>query len=428
MHARRFKTKELDNGTRLVFNTFGPGTGEGMVTIIGSLHGGAIAWGSKYAATIHAEMLSEGTKTMSKDEISRALDDIGATINFSAGSTRLVISAQVRAPHLETVLGLIQHLLSEAVFLQERLEKIQMRMSAELDLAKQDTRTQASIALSRLMFPKGHPNRQETIDEARAVLSKITPKVLAKQHALLLERPALILSISGDTSHDRMFAASRAAFSTWSKRRPKVVRFAKAPTAKRKVLTIAIAEKSSIDYMLAIPSRITAAHADYPALVLGLQILGNPRGFAGRLMKTTREEEGLTYGVYAYASGFDQKTDGSAMIWATFAPELLSQGRASIARQIDTIIREPVAKKELKRHQELFANYRIVQMSTSNAYATAGHSCLVDNLPLSYLDTFPRLLKKVTSSDVARILKKYLDISCANEVAAGPVEKNALTA
>lgn len=428
MHARRFKTKELPNGTRLVFNTFGPGTGEGIITIVGSLNGGSLAWGSKYAAAVHAEMLLESTTTMTKDEISRALDNIGATVSFSSGSTRLLFTAQVRAPHLEAILILISTVVSEATFTHDRLEKIRMRMNAELDLAKQDTRTQASIALSRIAYPKGHPNRQESIDEARKVLSKITAKALAKRHALLLETPAPILSISGDTSYDRMLAASRAAFSNWSKRRPKAVRFSKAPKAKKKTQSIAIAEKSSIDYLLSVPTRITAAHDDYPALVLGLQILGNTRGFAGRLMKTTREEEGLTYGVYAYAAGFDQKTDGSSTIWATFAPELLAKGRASIRRQIERILTEPITALELRRHQDLFVSYRVVQMSTSNAYAAAGHSCLSDDLPLSYLDTFPRRLKKVTSAEVTRVLKKYLAVSNAIEVAAGPVEKNALTA
>src|SRR5437868_6576779 len=103
-------------------------------------------------------------------------------------------------------------------------------------------------------------------------------------------------------------------------------------------------------------------------------------------MKTVREEEGLTYGVYAYMSSFTESVDGYLSVWGTFAPQLFAQGRAAIKREISLIVDKGVTEEEVRRHAEMFFLRSRVRLSTSGAFARAAHDTAVQQKALSELD------------------------------------------
>ena len=171
--------------------------------------------------------------------------------------------------------------------------------------------------------------------------------------------------------------------------------------------------------MIGVATGITKDHSDYPALVLGLQVLGIP-GFTGRLMSTVREIEGLTYGVYAYPAGFSN-SDGYAVISATFAPELFAQGRAAIAREIRLIVEKGITEQELKRNAHMYDARTRIACANSSDLARAAHVIASENRKPTYLDEFPERILKLTRKEVNNALKKYLVLDNMSESAAGPV-------
>ena len=141
-------------------------------------------------------------------------------------------------------------------------------------------------------------------------------------------------------------------------------------------------------------------------------------------MSTVREAEGLTYGAYTYLSGFYHDTDGYLNIWSNFAPELFEKGRVALIREVKRIVEEGVGEEETRKHRERFDAAFRVRLSNSAALASAAHNALADHKPLSHLDTFPARIRKLTASDVNRVLRKYLIPAKLSESTAGPVEKS----
>jgi zinc protease len=429
MYAQSIKEKKLSFGGRALAVRF---PAHGSVSIAGSIAGGSQSAdhflkqknrsGSGEFAKIHADMLLEGTKKHSKKELQILLDTIGASLSFDTTHKRLEFFGRVRVKHLETLLSIIAEVLGQPSFPQSELEILKRREIANLAYEVQDTRTQASIALSRLIYTHNHPNYNETTDESREELGKITSQELSDFHASLVDGSSLILSIAGDLAPQKVFSFAEKQFKKLPRTNMTLPTFVPASAGKPKKATTKIEHKANIDYNIGIATGITANHPDYPALMLGMQILGNP-GFTGRLMQTVREQEGLTYGVYSYFAGLDDGTDGHLMVWATFAPELFKKGRAAVLREVKKIVEQGATSDEVKKHRERYeANFR-TRLSNSTAFARAAHDTIAEGRPLKYLDEFPKKILTLTPRMINIALKKYLVPEKMSEAAAGIIDK-----
>ena len=421
-YAKHIKEKRLASGARILVAPF---SSHRHVSLAGSILGGTLFAGSGELAKVHAAMLLEGTIKRHKKELQIALDAIGASLLFSAGSDRLYFSGHVRITHLEEFLTLIAEALSEPAFPARELKILKSRERAALALEAQDTHVQAEINLTKLLFKRGHPNFTEETAASLQNLEKLDVKTLRALHEKILDGSSLILSASGDIVPMRLFSLTEKVFRKLSTQDLSLPHFTKATPGFARRVAMPIKEKASIDYELGIATGIGNKHPDYAPLLLGIQIFGVP-GFSGRLMSTVREVEGLTYAAYSYLSGFRHTTDGYIRIWSSFAPGLFSKGRTAILREIQKIAREGVTAEEVRRHRERFeASFR-VRLSSSGAFARAAHDCIADNKPLSYLDTFPERILTLSAPEVNRALRKYLIPSKLSESAAGSVTKNFL--
>lgn len=416
MYAKKIKLKKFPWGAVALAVPF---SSKDIVSIVGSIAGGSRAWDSSEEADVHAQMLLEGTTSHTKKELQLLLDGMGANVSFAAGSERLHFTAKVRPAHVGEMLGIIAECLFEPTFPEPELAVLKMREASNLELESQNTTAQANTALSRLLFTEGHPNYSETTNESVKILKGINAKHLREMHLKLLDRRSAVVSMAGDIAPAKAFALVNTHFKSLPQHGVSFPKFSKAKVTKPEQVQVGIPNKASIDYAAGIATSITNTAVDFPALLLGMQVLGNRSGFSGRLMKTVREEEGLTYGTYAYPAGFTEANDGYLYIWATFAPELYEKGKISVARQVHKIITDGVTEEEVKKHRGLFEARSRVQLSNSGAFARVAHDTVVDNKPLSYIDEFPKKILKLTAKEVNKALKKYLLEDKLSEAAAG---------
>jgi len=418
-YAKKIKEKKFAWGGRAFASVF---PARGSVSLVGSILSGNRSTKDDELLSVHAQMLLEGTEQLSKKDIQIELDAMGASLSFSANNDRLVFFARARTAHLEGLLALIAEVLERPTFPESELAILKKREEANLSMQAQETRAQAGIALSRLIFPKDHPNYQQTTRESLSELKKISASRLREYHSHILNRNTLVFSAAGDVVPAHIFALAEKYFKILPGKKIQPSKIPRTQPARRKSKIVTLKEKASIDYMLGIATRIDKTHADYPALMVGLQVLGLP-GFTGRLMQIVREKEGLTYGVYSYMQGFDVGTDGCVTAWGTFSPKLIAKGKASMLREMKRLVEEGATDEEARKHAKLFAARASVGMSSSGAFARAAHAIGVDGRPLTHLDTFPQRVLTLTTKEVNKALKKYIKLDKLSESAAGPIEK-----
>lgn len=404
-----------------------PFPAHGEVSIIGSFLGGA-----QLAATItkteapdvvaemHAAMLLEGTQKHTKDEIKEFLDSIGASLTISADKDRLIFHARVRAVRAEKVLALLNEMLLKPTFPTKELTVLKKRMASEFSLESQNPFAQAGIQLSQLLFTVPHPNRQDSTENSRVAAKKMTREKLVKYHERAIDVSTLRIAIAGNIQEAESKRLVQKYFAKLPRVATKLQQYTPATPSTSKRSVTYIPDKASIEYKIGVTTGITKDHPDYPALVLGLQVLGMS-GFSSRLMSTVREKEGLTYGVYAFPAGFSN-TDGYCMVSASFAPQLFVQGRAAILREIQLLLDKGVTKKELALYARMYEARSRLACSNSGDLARAAHIIAVENRHPSYLDTFPQRILKLTPHEVHVALKKYLVIDHISESAAGAIK------
>ncbi len=419
MYSKKIKLKKYPWGGTALATPF---PSKDIVSVVGSVAGGNRVWGSSEESDVASQMLLEGTASHTKAELQQILDSMGASLSFAAGNERLHFMAKVRPVHVLELLKLIAECLTEPTFPEPELAVLKMREASNLELESQNTTAQANIALSRLLFKEEHPNYTETTNESVKILKGINAQRLREKHKQFLDRRTLVISLAGDITPAKAFAVVQSTFKSLPQGKVHFPKFAKTSTGASKHSEVVIPNKASIDYAAGVATGLTNTAVDYAPLLLGMQVLGNRSGFSGRLMKTVREEEGLTYGVYAYPAGFNATSDGYLYIWATFAPQLFEKGKASIARQLTKIISDGVTEDEVKKHRGLYEARSRVQLSNSTAFAKVAHDTVVDGKKLTYLDEFPKKILKLNAKEVNKTLKKYLLLHKLSSAAAGPLK------
>ncbi|MCA3884820.1 MAG: insulinase family protein [Burkholderia sp.] len=164
-------------------------------------------------------------------------------------------------------------------------------------------------------------------------------------------------------------------------------------------------DKESVSVMLGQAIDLRANDADYLPLSAAVNILGN--GFTGRLMAGVRDKEGLTYGIRAGLSGLSLM-DGGFVITSSFAPPLLDKGVASTRRILDAWWKQGVTQTELDARKDGMIGRHQVAMETTGQMAAMIAQTVLQDRPLSDLDTYPERVRALTVEQVNTAIRTYL--------------------
>jgi zinc protease len=378
-----------------------------VVTIVGSLPAGDAFAGADNPAvpTLAGMMLDKGTTRADKFAIARQLESVGAAISFSVSEQTLDIRAKCLRADLPLVLRLMVEQLRTPAFSADEFEKVRKQLAGMLTRAKEDTDFRATEAFLRAVYPAGHPNRTPTVDEMLAAISRTQLADLKSFHAQHYGPAHLTLAIVGDFDVKTVRSQLQQDLRGWSGGR-EVIGAPVPATARASSETIQMPDKTSVSVVIGQPSGIRYRDDDALALRMATAILGS--GFTGRLMKTVRDGEGLTYGIGAYLDN-DVYADGDWRIVASFAPELTEQGVGSTRRELMRWWQDGVTAEELAaRKADLVGSYK-VGLATTGGLAGFLLRTVQRGKPLSWLDDYPKALNALTLEQVNGAIRRHLD-------------------
>lgn len=396
-----------------------------IVRIEGSVLGGTnmLPKPKKAAAILVAELLDAGTTTKSKDAIRESLANLGASIAFSAGGDRMHFSAECLPEDLSFVLATIRECLEKSSFPEKEIKTAKERIVGSLKEAKTDTRTQAAIALSRVLYESTHANYATTLDEdIKSILACTRKDLLALRE--LFGRQELVVAIVGNLAPKTSLMQAKTVFS----KLPKGIGVVPAKKASNKAASaeekkVSIKDKANIDVYLGARLGFSYDDARYVPFLILLSLLGG-RGLAsGHLMRTVRERDGLTYGIYAMLSGFEDGSDGAWRIWATFAPAVFEKGISTVRAESKVFLKSGVHETALAAKKDEFVGNYLIALSTARGLACKLHQIAREGKALSYIEEYPRILRAVSLADI-QSAAKLLDLSKVSISASGTFAKS----
>ena len=314
---------------------------------------------------------------------------------------------------------LLSELLRFPTFPGDELEKLRQLRLGELTQAQEDTFVRAFEAISRLLYPPGHPHHRREIGERRADLVRSTRTDLAEAHAKLYGPASLVLAAVGDCDPDELAGLLGAAFDGWQGGHavaPELPRRLPGASAAATV-RVAMADKPSLDVILGHCGGLRRRDDDYLAAMLGNAILGQST-LTSRLGRRLRDAEGLTYGVVSRFMGASL-VDGPWITTFTVPAPAVERAVASAREEIQRLVEQGPEPDEIAAEGAAMAGSYRVGLATSSGLAQELSRLVRHGLGVAEIDSLPERILAVGGAEVGSALRSHIDPSRLSVVVAG---------
>jgi Predicted Zn-dependent peptidases len=365
------------------------------------------------AAAMTANMLTEGTKTRSAQEIASQTEALGATLSSGASLEVSSVTLSVMPDKAPAALAIMADVAKNPAFAAEELERQRQQALDGLQVAYQQPGSLAALATSPVIFggtPFGHPSQGSPQS-----LTRLTPEALAAIHRTYYRPDNAVLVLTGDITPEQGFALAEQAFGDWRKpdaplpAQPRI-----APSARPRAVVIDLPGTGQASVNVVKPA-IPRTDPDYYPGIVASTVLGG--GYSARLNQEIRIKRGLSYG--ARASLSTARTTGSfrasAQTKNESAPEVLDLIKAEMTR----LAGEPASAGELKARKSVLVGGFGRQLATSGGLADILGNLALYDIPLDEVSLYTRKVEAVDAAQVQDFARRVLDPAQASVIVAG---------
>ena len=363
--------------------------------------------GGELMQVVVASLMDKGTRRRDRFAISDALERRGARISISSAGVRLEFRGQAMTDDMPDVMALTAEVLREPLLDEAEFEKVKGRVQASVEQARDSTGMQAEGALARRLFGKGHPSYVFDIDELLESLASLSVDMAHRWYERHVGASDLVLTVTGDLGPEESASAVATAFADWNPHSAEPTDQVKACPADPGIEHINMDEKPALDVRLGHALPVSRTDPDWLPLHVGAFMLGG--NFSARLMRTIRDEMGLTYGIFARLQGMHGRAQGFFSTGLTLGLENLERGIDETLGMIRTYVEEGCTEEELRDTKTTLAGAYQVSLSTTGALAAQLHKNRVQGFPVEAIDTFvdevQQLSVEAVNSAIARQIK-----------------------
>ena len=406
--AERATIVELAGGPRLAVlgNPHAP-----TVTIAGTVAAGlsAAAEGRFTVPSVAAAMLERGTESHDRMGLARELEDNGLSLVVRATGftpSSVSFSAQGLAAETGRLVRLLVEVLRRPIFPADELERLRERMLGGLRREQDDTFAQAYAALTRRLYPEGHPLHKRSVAARAAELGTVTRDELTAFHARAYGPGSLVLAVVGDVEPDCVAEVVARELDGWVGASPDHVDAALPPAPPPDVDRIDIADRPNLDLLLGHRGRLKRGDPDQAAAVLANSCLGQS-ALTSRLGVAVRDTAGLSYSVYSRFFG----TLGLAGPWAVSCSVAAAnlERATELCRQVITdYVAAGPTEVELDDERQAQSGAYLVGLATNSGIARELVTALTADEPVSRLDDYSKELLAATREQVMEAIARHL--------------------
>ena len=356
-------------------------------------------------SSLTASMLSKGTTINDKFKFSEKLQKLGVNLNVNASTTKINIGFKCLKKDLDQVITLLAEELRNPLFDAKEFENLKQQFTGNTQQNLNDPGERGGIALSQTIYPKGNPNYSLSVEEDLANIKSATLDEVKAFHKKYFGPASMHLVIVGDTEGANLNASLKKSFKNWTGGVTETLKFEEAVKVSSKTEVITIPEKPSAELYIGQYTGLKRADADYIPFYIANYTLG--AGFAGRLMQTVRDNDGLTYSISSGMAG-NITTGGYWMVNASFNPSLFQKGLDATMVQVNKWVNDGITQTELENKKTNLIGSFKVGMSTTNGMARTILGFVERGLEPNYIEQYPKDIEKVTLTQVNDAIKKYI--------------------
>ena len=368
-----------------------------------------------------ASMLSKGTTLNDKFKFSEKLQKLGVTLNVNASTFKINIGFKCLKKDLDQVIALLAEELRNPLFDAKEFENLKQQFIGNTQQSLNDPGERGDIALSQAIYPKTNPNYSLSVEDNIENIKKATLEEVKAFHKKYFGTASMRLVIVGDTDGANLNASLKKSFKNWNGGVTEKLKFEEASKSNSKTEVVTIPEKPSAELYIGQFTGLKRADADYIPFYIGNYTLG--AGFAGRLMQTVRDNDGLTYNISSGLGG-NIETGGYWFVNASFNPALFQKGLDATMVQVDKWVKEGITATELENKKTNLIGSFKVGMSTTNGMARTILNFIERGLEPNYIEQYPNDIQKATLQQVNDAIKKYIQLDKMIIIKSGSLDKD----
>lgn len=349
-----------------------------------------------------AVMRTGGTKTRSGDAIDLELDRLAAGVSVSGGTSSGGFYASSLVEQWDKTLEILMDILKNPEFPQDKIDLKKIESRSLISRRNDEPFPIAVREFLKVVYGPTSPYARHT---EYATIDSITRDDMIAFHRKHFHPERMLVAVIGDFKLEEMKKKIADAFKDFPKgetppgRVPEVKEHAAS-----KVNLIA---KDDVNQSVILIGHLGGLmnNPDYFALEVMNSILGG--GFASRLFKRIRSDQGLAYSVFgAYGSAYDHES--ICYFGCSTKSENTVKGIRSLLKEVDEIRTSEVTDEELNTAKDMYLNSFVFNFDSRSKIIDRLVELEYFSYPADFLEITKRNIEKVTRADILRVAKQYL--------------------
>ncbi|MBQ9104184.1 MAG: insulinase family protein [Clostridia bacterium] len=403
-------TKTFPNGLRLVVNQMKgfSSVSSGIIVKTGSVNETESENGISHFIE---HMLFKGTNNRSSFEISDYIDRIGAQINAFTSKEITCYYTKSTAEHLEHSLEVLSDLFFNSVFDEKELERERGVVIEEINMCEDTPEDICLDLLAESYFGKNGLGK--TILGPAENIRRFGKAEILDYMKKYYTADNVVISLAGDVDLNvaeelvnKYFAESFKHFNSASQ-------YVNAPNGSKNLFRTKKIEQSHI--ALSLPT-FSISDERNDLLTFANIVFGG--GMSSRLFQKIREELGLAYSVYSYASAY--KDLGVCEIYAGVNTNERDNALSAIVDEIKSFKNNGITEKEFERSKEqVKSSFIYAKESTASQMLLYGKHLLFKNEKFD-ADAKIKFIESAKLNDVNNLITHVFDIDKCAVATVGP--------
>lgn len=350
-------------------------------------------------ASAAIQLMPEGTRTHSSEELATLLDNQGAYLNTQSNRDEGSVTLYCLPKFLPECIGVLRELLEEANYPDNEIDIYKENTIQQLLVNEQKTSYLARKAFNASVFGAQNyygssVNQQDIQNISRETMVGFYGKVLNK-------RPNYIV-VAGNVSESVMTGIGKIIEGLGPTESITVAKSTKHEFAPERVW---VEKPDAVQCSVRMGKPLfNRKHPDYRELTIANMILGGY--FGSRLMKNIREEKGLTYGVY---SSVDSYFDAGcfyigAEVNATLVDQVIDETRSELM----ALIENPISASELQTIRNYYLGSFVRGFDGVFSLASYYKTLIDYNLTYEYYYGYLNVINTIRPERIMELAHLYL--------------------
>ena len=395
------------------------------------------AFGRDATGFLTSQMLLRGTRARSRQQIQDELSRLKARVSVE----RYLGSAQAPPPvephHLRTEVGfetvgenlaplldLLAEVLHQPSFPEDEFAQLKRQEIARAESLRLDPTGAVGSRFGNHISPDapGDPRRPPSVQEWITALSSVTTDDLKPFHEDYFGTQNAELALVGKLDAEAVEQQMTKLFGTWKSKLP----YARPEYPYQEIEpvreTIHLPDQANAAIISGTLVDVGDGHEDYPALVLGMHILGGG-WLNSRLAQRLRQKDGLSYVANALLFvryGANSSRLGSATICA---PENLAKAEAAMKEEFERAIREGFSEAEMAEAKKASIEQQAVMRTDEAQLANLFAANERDNRTMAWQAGLERKVLDLAAADVNAVMRRHVKPAALSFFLAGDLDK-----